>query len=199
MKKIFIFFGVLIGIVSYKTQPVAAQDFTRQHDVSLSVGLLPSPTYYTSYDYAFLPSTHRGAIYTCGAWSAAYGYNFKNWLQVGGAVTYYGEFGSVHSNFDDSKVRNESYNLVAVTPTVRFSWLNRKWVRLYSTVGLGYGVIVEKSYSTCTTHILSYQLTPVGINVGKSLYGFAELGIGTQGVAKVGIGYRFNNKNQTKR
>lgn len=197
MKNLFILFGVLAGLVLFDTRPVAAQDFARQHEVSLSVGWLPSPTNFTKYDYnAFY---HRGATYTGGAWTAAYGYSFKKWLQVGGSITYYGEFGSVHNNLDDSKVRNESCNLIFITPTVRFAWLNRNWVRLYSTVGISYGLAIEKYGNTYTSHGLSCQLTPIGIIVGKSLYGFAELGIGSQGIAKVGIGYRFNNKKHTKK
>ena len=77
--------------------------------------------------------------------------------------------------------------------TARFSWLNRKLVRLYSSVGAGLAVsLMDVSYREYPETYLSLQVTPVGISVGKKLFGFFELGVGTIYVGGCfGLGYRF--------
>ena len=174
-----------------------AQESVRRHEVSISAGALPGGDYYTYYD--IYPNhkeamQYRGDVYSSGAWTAAYGYNIKKWLCVGGAVTWYGEFSSVYSNVDNSKIRNEKYHLVTVMPTVRMSWLNREWVKMYSSLGLGIGIEVKQKQDRWRSTIVAGKISPVGIIIGRSLYGFAELSIGTQGFAIVGMGYRFNSK-----
>lgn len=177
---------------------VQAQKFVPHHEVSLSVGAMPSSDFFTRYDdYIpdYVPMNYKSPTYTAGAWTAAYGYNFKKWLYVGGAVSWYGEFSAVYSNVDNSKIRKDSYSLVSVMPTVRFTWLNRKWVRMYSAAGLGVSIETERHDMRYRNAYVGGKLTPVGIMVGRSLYGFAELSIGTQGLAIAGIGYRFKYKN----
>lgn len=177
---------------------VQAQQFVPHHEVSLSVGTTPVSDYFTTYDYYpgpdYVPMSYKGPRYTCGVWTAAYGYNFSKWLYVGGGVSWYSEFSSVYSNVDNSKQRKDSYSLVSVMPTVRFSWLNRKWVRMYSTIGFGLSIETERHEMKYTTRYVGSKFTPVGIMVGRSFYGFAELSIGTQGFAIAGFGYRFNAK-----
>ena len=73
-------------------------------------------------------------------------------------------------------------------------------VRLYSYAGIG---ISFNHYSNDSVgypgkgrkyHDLMFagQVTPIGVTVGKSIFGFAELGLGTcfSGIA-FGVGYRF--------
>lgn len=74
-------------------------------------------------------------------------------------------------------------------------WKKGKWVNLYSTLGLG-ACFFSKTYpkypERYEQHIrLAYQITPLGIRVGKALSGFAEIGYGYKGVFCGGLSYRF--------
>ena len=81
-------------------------------------------------------------------------------------------------------------------PLVRFAWLNRGIVQLYSGVGLG--ATYEFYENTLTTEIQSfgvaYDVTFFGITVGRKWFGYLDIGAGNRGVISAGIGYRFNNK-----
>lgn len=71
---------------------------------------------------------------------------------------------------------------------MRFDWLQREVVTLYSTVGVGL-----LSYNTLNEGYIipTLDLTYLGLTVGKRLYGMLELGGGMSGMIRVGIGYKF--------
>lgn len=199
MKKQLVLSVVLCVLLSAMTTSAAsAQEFVPQHEVRLSAGWIPSLIGYVDYDLNYNLLEHKGATYVSGAWTLSYSCRIKKWFEVGGALSYYGYYTSTFSNFDNSKLYGYNLHYISVMPTFRFSWLNRPFVRLYSTIGLGVMVEAERWLHRSTNLYLSAQFTPVGIAVGKSLFGFAELGFGTQGMALVGIGYRFNDKNRTR-
>ena len=89
-----------------------------------------------------------------------------------------------------------------ITPMAAFKihWLNRKLVRMYSSFGMGVSVCISKEGDinhpapAVVSYSLSpaFQLNPVGITVGKRIYGFAEAGIGNVFCGgRAGIGFRF--------
>jgi hypothetical protein len=82
---------------------------------------------------------------------------------------------------------------------MRFAWFNREWVRMYSSIGLGVGMMISHPYDTNGGEAAepyiewgpSIQLTGFGISVGKRLFWFSEVQtIGTLGVFTMGIGFR---------
>ena len=75
----------------------------------------------------------------------------------------------------------------SIMPTVRFTYLNREKVQLYSAVSLG-AVFGNYEIVPC------YDLTLFGCTFGKKVFGFAEIGNGIGGWGRVGIGYRFDSK-----
>ena len=85
-----------------------------------------------------------------------------------------------------------------LVPTVRFTYLNRPIVRLYSSIGVGVGFCRERTrnvegYIENNQHetFCPAQITLLGVSVGRRLFGFAELSTGSLGVCTAGIGYRF--------
>ena len=62
---------------------------------------------------------------------------------------------------------------------------------MYSSIGLG----IAMTYDPRPDEILPiFQMAPLGISVGKRLYGFGEIGLGAEYIGgRVGIGYRFNS------
>ena len=70
---------------------------------------------------------------------------------------------------------------------MRFTYLNREKVQLYSAVSLGVTSDFRYEVLPC------YDFTLFGCAFGKTLFGFAEIGNGFGGWGRVGIGYRFGS------
>lgn len=160
-----------------------------------SGGLYGSPSnLYTS------ALTYTGPRIFTGSISASYTYNVLKWLSIGAAFTYAGDFQKRYDRITDQEQEKNSANRFYLMPMVRFNYLNRPLIRLYSQVGVGISYMHEKKYVNGNRYIASgcgtaAQVTLLGVSVGKKLFGFAELlGTGVQGSVVVGIGYKFNAK-----
>ncbi|MEG2071478.1 MAG: hypothetical protein RR034_08915, partial [Bacteroidales bacterium] len=145
------------------------------------------------YDW-FVDDIYHGAVFSTGAISFNYMYRIKKWLWIGGSATYCGFFSKVHNLVTDEVVGKNNVNTFSFYPSVRFSYLNRKYVTLYSGVSLGYTFIfgnrLESRYSQS---YFTGQITAIGVSVGKTWYGFTELGLGMRGCISAGFGYRFKS------
>lgn len=210
MKKLLLLIFLLTALpavlAAQEEMPARRQEpFVQQHELRLTAGAYPFMPYQlferTGCDAdrsALLGRTHRGPIYTSGVWTLAYDYRFRKWFDLGLAVSYYGEYCRSYSNLDSSFVGRDRIHAVTVMPVARFTWLNRKWVRMYSSLGLGatfgFGCL-DRGTDCFSATSVALQFTPVGISVGRSLFGFAEIGFGAQGALMMGIGYKFKPKN----
>lgn len=126
--------------------------------------------------------------------SLSYHYRVAKWCWIGGSL------GHTHLGSHTMPERNdEHFNLLA---ELRFSYLNRKHVTLYSGLGLGIGFMVGHPYKQIDLatyeervphyHYSSLQLTAIGVRAGsKHWFGTAELGFGARGFATLGVGYAF--------
>lgn len=200
-------FTTLLAVLFGCTALMAQQEyglrgpFTPQHELRVSAGAWPLMRSFDPYcNGRFHYTTHRGAMYTSGAWSISYQYRIKKWLDVGGYLSYWGKWGSTSSNFNDALLSRDRLNRISVVPVVRFTWLNKPLVRLYSSAGLGvvFGWYSGNFDDAAGRPSVTGQFTPIGIAVGKSLFGFAEIGLGSQGTMIMGLGYRFNHKKNEK-
>ncbi|MCH5329618.1 MAG: hypothetical protein J1E04_01545 [Alistipes sp.] len=175
--------------------------FEPQHEFRLSAGAYPIITDYGHlHDYFSRDRFvhRRSAMMTAGAWTLSYGYRIKKWIDLSAAFTYYGEYAVAYSNYDNSRLFRDNRHCYALMPVARFTWLNTRWVRLYSTLGIGVLFDTQRRDNGLSMASVSGQFVPAGIAVGKSFFGFAELGIGTQGCLLLGLGYKFNNKCSSK-
>ncbi len=178
----------------------------RKHEVSVSGAVAPAK-FIAGYDFNFLRKAgldyghsladkyFDAATYevekTSLLWSLNYYYNINRLFAVGASFSYEGGSNSFYSRADDSLINRESKNILTTMAHFRVSWLNRTLVRMYSEVALGAAYSMEGDYTEPIEHV-TFHLAPVGISVGKSLYGFAELGVGTYYIGtRFGIGYRF--------
>lgn len=212
MKKILFLLLLLPAIptaLSAQEEPAAVrrrEPFVRQHELRLTAGaypIIPSSHQFLWWGYRdemiFPPrNIHHNPVYTSGAWSLSYDYRFKKWFDLGLTLGYYGEYTDSYSNKDLSFVRHNRIHFVTVMPLLRFTWLNRKWVRMYTTIGLGatFGTGTDFDGEKFSEDTAAFQFTPIGISVGRSLFGFAEVGLGAQGVLMMGVGYKFKPKNK---
>ncbi len=136
-------------------------------------------------------STHLSPEYYTGMFSLSYTYHTRRWFQYGGTL-YFGAI--TRSRFDNDtgkKVENLNSYAGGVMPTVRFVYLYREKVQLYSAVSLG---VCFNEYEV----IPWGDLTLFGCSFGKKLFGFVELGAGFGGWGRVGIGYHFNAGKKNK-
>lgn len=180
-------------------------------EVRFSHGLLP-----LTYDFEFFDwqwdlfpgsvsdqyydlQTYRGNLYSTGALSMAHSVKVAKWLEMGATLSYVGNFRNIYSTETNNVIGRETSNSIFFTPTMRFVWFNREWVRMYSSVGLGIGMMIKHPYSTnaggATEPYIewgpSVQLTGFGISVGKRFFWFSEVQtIGTLGVFTTGFGFR---------
>lgn len=195
--------------------------FSAEADIRVSHGLLPL-TYdifqNMGYDCWVMPSlsenyrnaqSYTGNKYSTGALNISQSVKVAKWLELGAVLTYAGTFQNIYSTFDNSVVDREMSNSFFFTPTVRFAWFNREWVRMYSSVGLGIGVMIEnlagdhRATGVNEANIQvgpSIQLTGFGISVGRKFFWFAELqSVGTLGLVTMGAGYRFTPNKKWRR
>lgn len=134
-----------------------------------------------------------------------YRYRFAKWFWFGGAVSYTGIFKQYKDRITKETLARTGMHYVSIMPSVRFSWLNTKYITLYSGLSLGCTIAFGREYwPDIPNNDIEYdlfsgvgfcgQLTAVGIQGGKNWYGFAEVGFGHQGFVKAGFGYKFNKK-----
>lgn len=137
-----------------------------------------------------------------GLYGVHYYYQVKPWCQVGVKATV--ELAKT-THFADTLrtvvTSIDHYALVSLMPSVRFTYLNRPWVRLYSGVDVGCAYLWtgttykgksgsdEKGQNN--NFLFAFNVTAFGVNVGKKFYGLFELNAGFDAMVKVGIGARF--------
>lgn len=169
-----------------------------RHDFKVGIGAFPLlfggiDGNYGLYDDAtwkmvdLLDRDCRGDLRTTGCIFGSYSYRLLKWLKLGASVSY------LHF-WRDYASGDESSTYIFAMPFVEFAWLNRKYFRMYSALGVGVDFVKVKDSGISKND--SYleagvQLTYLGMSVGSKLFGFAELGVGNRGLVSAGIGYRF--------
>lgn len=155
----------------------------------------------------FSPDTYSSGVMATPTISIGYKYRIVKWFWLGATVSYTGFFETIYDRVSNKKYSTLNSHILTIMPEVRFSWLNKKYVTLYSGIGLGVNFIFDDVYySENTAHIkaghrtdyvghsFTGQLTFAGVHVGREWYGFTEIGIGTRGIIQAGFGYNFISK-----
>ncbi|NIJ55462.1 hypothetical protein [Dyadobacter arcticus] len=76
----------------------------------------------------------------------------------------------------------------------KFSYVDGRMISLYAITGLGLHITRVKNQvinEAKTYPLLTCQLTPFGIRIGRQFGGFAEIGYGYKGIVNFGISARF--------
>ena len=132
-----------------------------------------------------------------GPISAEYFYHVKPWLGVGGIVVYGQMSQDVYlMGKDKGKDGDLKNHYFTVMPAVKFDWLRKKNVGLYSKLAIGatlrneqvdYFDADKKDYDESDWHV-NWQASLIGVEVGSvHLRGFLELGTGEQGIGLIGL------------
>ena len=117
-----------------------------------------------------------------------YSYYANKWLSVGCKTSFTALYSDVRNIATDERLYSNNSYVASAILTLRFDYLRREYVQMYSTVGMGLSARFKYDDG-----ILSpmYDFTFVGISIGKSFYGFGEIGGGITGLFRCGFGYRF--------
>lgn len=120
--------------------------------------------------------------------NAEYTYALKPWFSLGGRVTFGGSFRTRRDIFTNEVIEHNDKYTGALLISMRFSYLRREVVQLYSGIAVG----AAGHISNDTTYWAPmYDATYIGVSVGRKLFGIAEFGGGMSGLIRIGLGYRF--------
>lgn len=173
-------------------------EFTPKHDIRVGVGSMSLVTSFALDDWGcadIYPLDFRSDMaktetfltprYFVGNYTLSYTYHDRRWLQYGGKVVFGASTRWRKDSFTGEKIDNLSYYCLSIMPSVRFNWFYRDAVQLYSTISVG--VVTDFD------EVVPWgDVTLVGCSFGRKFFGFAEVGMGTAGWLRAGVGYRFN-------
>ena len=75
---------------------------------------------------------------------------------------------------------------------MKFAWLNRAHVGLYSKLAAGAGYFFANGSDSKDNFSVAFQVTPVGVDFGGEQFrGFLEVGVGWQGIVSGGVRWFF--------
>ena len=181
-----------------------------RHEVRFEVGdplgvfflmnLYGEKNYGHTTEYTFEPN--RGLFSSFRAtpvFSFNYHYRLTKWLWAGAMVNY--AYYKDHTDYGYNLYNSRNQHCITLMPELRFSYLNRPNVTLYSAVAAGATLFVGHENSSWEEYdgqwwklsvYPTFQLTAFGVRAGgEHLFGTFELGAGIKGFASVGIGYAF--------
>ena len=145
--------------------------------------------FYSSHPIKDLFADYDGPTYMTGNIMAEMDFHFRKWFTLAIGVAANGIWMDKHDAMTDELKGRESGFTLTVLPQARFTWMNKDFIRLYSSVGAG---ITGGSFDGRSEAVIAAQAVPIGISIGGKLFGFAEVGIGTVYIGGMfGIGYRF--------
>ena len=198
MKKIL----VLAAVAMMTAMNVSAQngyDETK-HEVAVSYGMWSNSEIIDAFETiggALVGAKFENEKYF-GSISAEYFYHVKNWLGVGGILAYGQCEQDVYFAGEKDGVSKNTY--LTLMPAVKFDWLHKKHFGVYSKLAFGATLRNEKFTSDSNSrkddsdseiHV-NWQASLLGIEAGgTTIRGFLELGTGEQGIALVGLRYKY--------
>jgi hypothetical protein len=151
-----------------------------------------------------LYSDYYGPTRTLGAIGIGVDYAVSNWFSASLDFAAASFWRSRYSAVNDSQVGSDSGTAFYLLPRAKFMYMNRRKVRLYGSFGIGavlYGGFDTLNYRVMDSDGVHFvnnsfracaQFSPIGVEFGRKLFGFAEIGAGTLYVGmQAGIGYKF--------
>lgn len=133
---------------------------------------------------------NEGPLYTTGAISAEFAWLYKDWftfaLTTAANITWQNSFDAVTG----LRSGTQTGGMLYIVPECRFNWVRRDLVKMYSSVGIG--GLIGKDMDNDMAILPVFQVNPVGIEIGRKVFGFCEIGIGMMYTgAMAGVGFRF--------
>jgi len=133
-----------------------------------------------------------------GSYTLSYHNRLKKWFWYGAYLNVYPtqrtNWGGGYYDYETGDFINypdKDYLSIraSLAPSVRFSYLNKPLVTLYSGVSLGWGLLVNQNQDNRLSFF--YHATLFGFSVGKKFFVGGEIGLGYRGLYSINAGYRF--------
>ena len=186
----------MLVVAMMTTMSANAQDYENKHEIAIAYGGGSTSDWLDAYETIGTAIVTAGTATTnnekhFGSISAEYFYKTKPWLGIGAILAY----GNSTSDLYIGKTKSGKYknNYYTLMPAVKFDWLRREHIGLYSKVALGATLRAESSDDKSDSEVhVNWQLSALGFEFGSPAFrGFVELGFGEQGIALAGLRYKF--------
>ena len=131
---------------------------------------------------------------TRGILNIGYSRQLNSCISVGGSFGF-NQVG-INALIYDAKLSLAKANIYTLMGTAQFDWFHTRndVFCMYSKVGLGLmvmqGIVLQGLFSGAVV-LPTFQTSFVCLEVGKTVSGFLELGMGMQGIAQLGVRARF--------
>ena len=185
MKKLF-----LIAVLLTGTLFCTAQE--KRHEIAFGYGLISQNNLadVAADVFSSLADVQTDSRSFSGTFSLSYAYSLNRTLSLGAIFCYEHSEADVTSSGVYSGRTVDNY--WTFMPSVRFAWLDKKRVALYSKAAIG-ATFDSGQYqgSHDDRWEVAFQASAFGVEVGGAFRGFLELGYGMQGIVNFGIKYRF--------
>jgi hypothetical protein len=166
-----------LGICGYPT--LDYENFTPYYDY----------IYYNDTPIKDLFSDYDGPTYMTGNIMASLDIHYRKRITLSLGLATNGVWKNQYDVFTDQKTRRVSGVVMTALSQIKFNWVAREVVRVYSSVGLG---ITAGGFDEISDAYLAGQAVLLGVSVGRRFVGFAECGTGSMYMGgMVGVGYRF--------
>ena len=173
-----------------------------KHEVAIVFGVESNSQWIDTFENIFSNYTYENDRYMEPI-SAEYFYHINKMLGLGAIFVYGNHKQDLYDRWSSSKDRirigKSSNSYYTLMPAVKFNFLRKKNVGLYSKAALG--VTYRTESIDCIDDsddydekglLFNFQLSFIGVEAGSPyLRGFAELGVGEQGIVCAGIRYKF--------
>lgn len=195
-KAVFILFFTFIPLILLareKRDPHAYWKTYGRNKFGVSWGLAPAGPFKSNNAPYYKKDSDIGAFTGC------YTYQVSRAIAVGISYSYTSGDGSsfFKAEAGDHTMLWEDRNH-SVMPIMTVNWMKKRWGSIYSRVGIGVRIKSQKQtfddgrpLRRTTNSYFASQVSPIGVEVGRKLVGFAEGGIGVWGSFLVGARYRF--------
>jgi hypothetical protein len=192
---------------------INAQKRYYPHEINVGYGYYTTTQMFSALTMAFVTVGSLGTLQMknpsmIGSFSASYGYHFNKVVALRATI------GADASTWDAYRKQDLNATTTAIDcgklsftgafvgAELEIDYLYTQWVKLYGYVGIA-ATLNWFSYNPNTEgQLLGYQqnngffpfvngqATPIGISVGKQFGGFAELGLGYNGLVRAGLYYK---------
>lgn len=194
---------ILAAVLVCGAMSVQAQDYYEtKHEIGISVGALATSQLINSMeDFATIGTSLGTVSYdnesNVPAIAIDYYYHVTKGVAVGAILGYSGRTQDILiAGKKNGEAKRSTFSLI---PTVKFDWLRKKNIGLYSKIGAGVSMMSDsqkyennsKKQNDTRFHF-NFQASLIGFEFGSENFrGFTELGVGQQGMALAGLRYKF--------
>ncbi len=202
MKRLFSL--LLILLLALPASSKKRDDFHVESPYEVSFGLNAGTRNFQYYDLNYyIPgySPNDNTVLTNSlqtpSFNLGFGYKLNRHITLGAIATYAQSNFTRTAIYDSSVVKDDRCRYMSLAPRIRFDWLNRKYVTLYSSLALGLGFTAQKDTVSGrrSSSTAGYaEATFIGIKAGGKVFGFADISASSTGAMRIGVGYNFKSK-----